>query len=179
MIWTQLTFCLSCLIQCTSPTLEHLPKPGYNQEQGWQITLLEEREGGKKEEFSSLLQWTRVYVRLGLTVQDRVVANSASTAHGYQTPAVTSHFQQAALLSQPATKCGSDSLRSLVWSYSVGPCPRTVCTAPVGGVSAAVRPAGPPCRVRAATQGPRPPLQTRDRGYFTTSTRIWKKETFF
>ena len=48
-----------------------------------------------------------------------------------------------------------------------------MCTAPVGGVSAAVRPAGPPCRVRAATQGPRPPLQTRDRGYFTTSTSFF------
>ena len=173
MIWTQLTFCLSCLIQCTSPTLEHLPKPGYNQEQGWQITLLEEREGGKKEEFSSLLHWTRVYVRLGLTVQDRAVANSASTAHGYQTPAVASHFQHCCPSQQPIV---AQTLRSLVRSYSVGHCPRTVCTAPVGGVSAAVRPAGLPCRVRAATQGPRPPLQTRDRGYFSTSTRIWKKK---
>ena len=151
-----------------------MPQAGYNQKQGWQITRLEERGGvGKKQESSSLLQWTRVYVRLELTVQDRAVANSASTPHGYQTPAVTSHFQHCC--PQPVTKLRLSRL-TLVGSYSVGHCPRTVCTAPVGGVSAAVRPAGPPCRVRAATQGPRPPLQTRDRGYFTTNTRIWKKK---
>ena len=129
---------------------------------------------GKKQESSSLLQWTRVYVRLELTVQDRAVANSASTPHGYQTPAVTSHFpsrHHCCPSQQPSV-----ALRSLVGSYSVGHCPRTVCTAPVGGVSAAVRPAGPPCRVRAATQGPRPPLQTRDRGYFTTSTSFFSSQ---
>ena len=85
------------------------------------------------------------------------------------------HKSLPALLSQPVTKLRLSRL-TLVWSYSVGHCPRTVCTAPVGGVSAAVRPAGPPCRVRAATQGPRPPLQTRDRGYFTTSTSFFSSQ---
>ena len=121
---TQLTFCLSCLIQCTSPTLEHLPKPGYNQEQGWQITQLEEREGGKKEEFSSLLHWTRVYVRLGLTVQDRAVANSASTAHGYQTPAVTSHFQHCCPSQQPsvAQTHSGRGFEVTLWDLVLGLC---------------------------------------------------------
>ena len=100
--WTQLTFSLSCLILCTSPTLDNMPQAGYNQKQGWQITRLEERGGGKK---AGVLLTLAVDEGLCKTRAHSPRSSSRQfSLHSTRLSNTSCHKSLPALLSQPVTK---------------------------------------------------------------------------